>query len=103
MKKTENTLAEVILSIIVIIALSPLLTLYSIKVIQDIVLWYDVPVAISKKQMFGAISIIGMLKVSTKSDKTDKGVWETAFTLVLETLFLTTLLWGAAYLYHFFF
>lgn len=98
--KKETNIHEQLLAILLIIITAPLLMLYTIHVINDIVKWYGIDNPFSTKQIFGVLIILSLLmfKKSTKSE-TDKSLMRTFFEDGFTKAFFITLTWGMAYIY----
>jgi hypothetical protein len=99
--KTETTFSESVLAIILVLITSPLLSLYQIAVLKDIVSWYKIPLFLTTPQIFGIFIILSLIKYSpdSKSSNNDKSIWGMYFTHTLSSLFFITVTWGLAYLY----
>lgn len=100
--KKESNVFESIIAFIIMLFVGFFITAYGVVVIQDIAKWYDVPLTLNFRQIFGSCLIIDLVIIKAKDldDKSEKGTWSFMRTYMISAT-MTTLSWGIAYLFHF--
>lgn len=100
----KKNLFENIVALVVLVFAGLLTGCYAVKVIQYTILWYQVPIHLSFKQIFGTTTIISLILISNRDLRQQSEKIETWDFLSDYFVFATliTMYWGLSYIFQFF-
>ncbi len=103
MKKEENYF-EALVAFALAITLSIFVTIYEVYVLMKFIKWYNIPLSLSFKQIFGIITIISLISIGwTKADENkDKSIWYRSFNPSFMRIFLISFMLFIYYILTFF-